>query len=348
MTQRAQSFLATVDISGKIQANTAPTTALAIIQEAIIPTTALFKRILSSLSRELQVIYRINKRTYSKAKYQEILADPQADPMVDFNVFNLDIVPTANAEMSSKMHRIQTAQLQMDQLPNVLQAGGNPSAILKDYFDAIGSQLMDQVFPEENNMTEQDRQIKNNMMQAQQQQAAAAKQTAEMLAREQDRLDAETRLKMQGIQGDQAKVQADMQLTAAQAEKARADAQATLIKSQSANAIDPYAARQQDLDHSLQVHRQQQLDKITSNIHMKDLEIKQMELQKTALEAELVREKVNSERVSQGIAVDKAEHSKQIIQQTADTTTQVKLEKAKKLATVNIISEEEFLKMISE
>lgn len=190
MQQRAQGFLSVVDISGKIQANTAPTTALAIIQEAIIPTTALFKRILSAESREFQILFRINQKTFPIEKYRKILDDPKADPMADFNFDSLDIIPTANAELSSKMHRIQTAMLEMEQIPLILQMGGNPAPIVKNFFDAIGSELVDQIFPEEGTMSPEEKQMQQNMLKAQEQANQIAQMQLQILEREQNRLDA--------------------------------------------------------------------------------------------------------------------------------------------------------------
>lgn len=192
MVERAKTFLAVVDISGKLQANTPPTTALAIIQEAIIPTTALFKRILSAESKEFQILFRINQRTFPKDKYQKILDEQDADPMVDFNIDTLDIIPTANAEMSSKMHRLQTAMLEMEQIPLILQMQGNPVPIVKNFFDAIGSELVDLIFPEEGSMSPADTQARNAMLEQQKIANELAQRQLQLLEREQKRLDAET------------------------------------------------------------------------------------------------------------------------------------------------------------
>lgn len=192
MVERAKGFLAVVDISGKLQANTPPTTALAIIQEAIIPTTALFKRILSAESKEFQILFRINQRTFPKDKYQKILDEEGADPMVDFNIDTLDIIPTANAEMSSKMHRLQTAMLEMEQIPLILQMQGNPVPIVKNFFDAIGSELVDLIFPEEGSLSPADTKARDAMLEQQKMANELAQRQLQLLEREQRRLDAET------------------------------------------------------------------------------------------------------------------------------------------------------------
>ncbi len=219
MQERSNGFLAVVDVSGKIQANTAPTTALAIIQEAIIPTTALFKRIIDAMSREFQILYRINQRTFPAKKYRMILDDEQADPQADFNYDGLDILPTANAEMASKMHRIQTAQLEMEQLPNILQAGGSPAPIIKNYFDAIGSTLIDEIFPDESSMSPQDKQMKTQMLQQQEQANKIAQQQLQLLEREQNRLDYETQKKADKIVADIKRIGTQMLVDVANAGK---------------------------------------------------------------------------------------------------------------------------------
>jgi chaperonin GroES len=153
MRNKGAEILVSTDVGSQITGQTAPLTALSIIQEGMISTSALFKRILDAESDEFQVLFRINQRTFPDDKYQAILDDPQADARADFNAEGLDIVPTANAEMSSKSHRIQVAGLELEMIPLVSQAGGNPVPIIKNYFEAIGSELMDQVFPEEGSMS---------------------------------------------------------------------------------------------------------------------------------------------------------------------------------------------------
>lgn len=247
MQQRAAGFLSVVDVSGKLQANTAPTTALAIIQEAIIPTTALFKRIISAESREFQVLFRINQRTFPKAKYQKILDDPAADPQVDFNFDSLDIIPTANAEMSSKMHRLQTAQLEMEQIPLILQMGGNPVPIVKNFFDAIGSELLDQIFPEEGSMSPADQKAREQMLKAQEQANQIAELQLQILTREQDRLDMKTAEEINKIKAEVKKLGAEMIETLANAMKLGEEAETESTK----NAVTIYTAQLENITSAL-------------------------------------------------------------------------------------------------
>jgi len=114
---KVKDIIQSTNIGDQLTAQTAPTTALAIIQEAMLPTSALFKRMLNAMSHEFQIIFRINQRVLDQEKYINILDDPEANVDQDFFMAGFDIVPTANAEMSTKMQRISTAQIELEQFP---------------------------------------------------------------------------------------------------------------------------------------------------------------------------------------------------------------------------------------
>jgi len=232
MQARGQQFLAVADVSGQINAQTAPTTALAIIQEGMIPTSALFKRILRAETNEFNVLLRLNQRTFDKAKYQMILDDPAADADADFGADGLDIVPTANAEMSSKMQRTQVAALQLDQFDRILQTGGNPVPVLKDYFENIGSDILEQIYPEEGSMSPAEQKQLEGMKQAQETANQIQQAQLDILKREQDRLDAETRGKLEKIGQEVKSMQVDILKTIATAMKTMEEAESENLKNQ--------------------------------------------------------------------------------------------------------------------
>lgn len=238
MLERGSQFLATVDVSGKIQANTAPTTALAIIQEAVVPTTALFQSIIDSETEEFRVLFRINKRTFPKDLYQQILASEEVDPQADFDDQMIVMEPTANAEMSSRLKRMQTAQIEMEALPTVVQAGGNPGPIVRGYFEAIGSQVTEEVFPEDqSSISEQDRAMMQQMQEQQQIQNQIAQQQLQLLQREQDRLDRDTEAKVAKARQEIKNMQAEIIETFSQAAWNVERAETEQLK----NRIDQYA-----------------------------------------------------------------------------------------------------------
>ena len=196
LENQARNFAAIVDASGQIQANTAPTTALAIIQENLISTSALLGRVLDAESDEFQILYRINQRFFDPQMYKMILDEPEADSKADFNNESMDIVPTATAEMSSKLQRIQVATVELEQFERILATGNNPMPILRNYFDAIGSQSTEEIFGEASNMTPQEKQQLEAMQQATEMQNQLKQEDlrikglqVDLLTREQDRLD---------------------------------------------------------------------------------------------------------------------------------------------------------------
>ena len=129
-----------------------------------------------------------------------ILDDPDVDAFRDFNSQVLDIVPTASAEMSSKLQRIQLASVELEQFDRVVQVGGNAKAILQNYFENIGTQNLPQIFPDPSTMSEQEKQQIAQLQQQQelgnqlaQAQVELQQLQVELLTREQDRLDAKAR-----------------------------------------------------------------------------------------------------------------------------------------------------------
>jgi chaperonin GroES len=232
MRMKGGEVLATSDIGNQVTAQTAPMTALAIIQEGMISTSALFKRILDAESNEFQILFRINGRTFDDLKYQTILDDPTANAQADFNAEGIDIIPTANAEMSSKMQRIQVAGLEMDVFDRVLQTGGNPVPIIKNYFESIGSTIMDQIYPDEGSMSPAELEQMKKMQEGQDLQNQIQQQQLQILQREQDRLDADTQAKIEKVGTEIEKLQADVIKTLADAAKSGEEAETESLNNQ--------------------------------------------------------------------------------------------------------------------
>ncbi len=272
---QGRDFIAGVDASGQIQSNTAPTTALAMVQEAMISTSALMGRVLDSMSEEFQVLFMLNRRFFDPEAYKKILDDPQADSKNDFNSEELDVVPTASAEMSSNLQRIQLATVQMEQWQTVLQVGGNPIPIIKGFFDAIGSQNVEQIFPEgDAAQTEEEKAQLDAMRQQQelsnelqQQQLEMTKLQVQLLTREQDRLDIDQQRKNADTASSIEERDANTDLKEAQTIKTLEEAETENL----ANQTDQYTQGLQIID------------------GMKDRVVKQIENLPTAIGAANVR-----------------------------------------------------------
>ena len=125
--------------------------------------------------------------------------------------------------MSSKLQRIQLATVELEAMPAVIQAGGNPMPIVKGFFERIGSDNVDEIFPEQ--PTDQQTQEIKSFREAQElenqinlQQLELTRLQTEILMREQDRLDADTQRKIDETSSKIKKDLAEIILTLEKAE----------------------------------------------------------------------------------------------------------------------------------
>jgi vacuolar-type H+-ATPase subunit I/STV1 len=146
-----------------------------------------------------------------------------------------DIVPTANAEMSTKMQRITTAQIELEQFPLVLQAGGNPVPLVKNFYEAIGSNLTDQLFPEESALPPEDKKRIEQMREAQELQNKINMLQLEILKREQDRLDDKTASELEVAQKEIEKMNSEIAKNFASALKTGEEAETEALQNQIAS-----------------------------------------------------------------------------------------------------------------
>lgn len=226
---QGRSFSANSDLG--IQSNTAPTTALAMIQEAQTPHTAHMSSIISSMGNEFKILFTLNRDYFDADEYVKIVGDEEAVFNDDFNTDGLNISCGANAEMSSRMQRMMLAEAEMAQFDRVVQAGGNASKLVKNYFSRIGSENTDEYFPNEAEMSPEDKQQVQAMQQQQkaandmqQQQTMLLQTQTEILKRGEDRKDAqfqvdkaETASKLATEQESREQMKAEILLTMEQA-----------------------------------------------------------------------------------------------------------------------------------
>jgi hypothetical protein len=178
----ARSFSANSDAGSQIQANTAPTTALAMLQESMIPHTAHMSMVIDSMSEEFGVLFQLNRAHLDSDKYKEIVGDDEAVFADDFNTDGLSVTCGANPEMSSKMQRMMLAQAELEQIDRVIQAGGNPLPIIKNYYKRIGSENLDEIFPNEAEMSPEEKAQMKAMQQQQEYANKLAEQQVQLMA----------------------------------------------------------------------------------------------------------------------------------------------------------------------
>ena len=166
-----------VNLQDMMSPNIPAASVLGMMQEGIIPTTALIGSVVDSMSKEFQILYKLNK-TYTDPETYRMVNRGQGEFEQDY-ALNLLIKPTANSKHSSQFQKIQLAQVQLEQVPLFLQAGLNVIPILKNYMEAIDSDIIDKVFSNEVPPEEQAR--LDEMKRVQEEQLAVAKQQTELL-----------------------------------------------------------------------------------------------------------------------------------------------------------------------
>jgi hypothetical protein len=246
----AGSFIATADAGGQIQSNTSPTTTLAIIQESMVQQTAHMGLIIDSMGDEFEILFNLNSEYLNDEEYRAVVGDDEASYADDFATDGLSIVCGANPEMSSRSQRMMLADAELAQIPLVMQAGGNPVAILKNWFNAIGSTNINEYFPNEAEMSPQDRASMQQMKAAQEQANALQEQQNKLqelqiglLSRAEDRKDAELQVTKQ-------KTLADVDKTIEQTQEVKANTLLTLEKAESEqvnNQLSIYTTRSEQL-----------------------------------------------------------------------------------------------------
>ena len=190
LKEETQALGTKTNIGDALSPNVPAISVLGMLQEGIISTSALISRVINAMSEEFEIIARLNAVYTDPVLYKQVTNDEQASYETDYNEQTIDIKPTANAQFSSQFQRIQLAQVQMEQVPLLLQAQANPLPVIRDFFDAIGSQVSDEVFAPPNQQdSEQLKQmqaLQEQQIAVQQQQAALMQAQVELANRQQD------------------------------------------------------------------------------------------------------------------------------------------------------------------
>ena len=147
------------------------------------------------------------------------------------------------------MQRIQVATLELGEFDRILQSGGNPVPVLENYFEAIGSTLIDRIFPDPGSMSPAEQQQLAQMQQAQQQANDLQALQLDILRREQDRLDMDSAserekraAEIRNLAADFVKTLSDALLTTEKAETEEIDNQINIYTTQLEAALQRFEA----------------------------------------------------------------------------------------------------------
>lgn len=239
MNAEANELTVKLDLKGVLAPNAPATTTLALIQESMMPTSAIMKRIIQSQSYEFKCLFQLNSMYIDPKEYKNVLNNPEASYEVDFNMRSFDIIPTANSEMSSKMQRLQQAEVMVGQAQVIGMMGGDVRPIYENWFDAIDADYMvNQVWPDPEQM---DAEQQKRMQEMQNKQ----RQEMQLLGIEIDHKEREVEVKEKLATADIALKNADMVSKLVGLKKTESETILNLEKAESEqvkNQIDMYTA----------------------------------------------------------------------------------------------------------
>ena len=215
MVQSSQELSASADLTKALGANAPATTTLALVQEQQQSAGAIILRIYRAMSAEFKKLFVLNSKFLDPAEYQEILDDQEANFESDFDLRKMNIVPVANPEISSKIQRIQQAEAELSKAELVSIAGGNIQPLVKGFFESIGSQNVEEIFPEEDAQMRLQRLLSENpdlqqliMGETERMDMLAAAQ-ADALEREEERADLKATTEADKVHAETKKIEAD-------------------------------------------------------------------------------------------------------------------------------------------
>lgn len=156
MVADAKETIAITDLVSAVGANAPATTMLGLIQEQLMPVTALILRIYRAEKEEFIKLYKLNAKFTDPEEYIKILDEEEADFTQDYDVRTLDIMPAANPEMTSKIQNFIQSQVLLDEFDRILQLGGNPIPIMEDLLENLGVDAQE-IFPEESEDQQKER-----------------------------------------------------------------------------------------------------------------------------------------------------------------------------------------------
>lgn len=133
----------------KVLANNAPaTTTLALLQKESQSSTSIMRRVYRSMTEEFKKMAELIGEFGDPEDYFLVLDDPQADFESDFALDQINFVPVANPEMSTRIERVKSAEVQMGFIPQIVEAGGQSQPVVINFLEALGVENVDQIFPE--------------------------------------------------------------------------------------------------------------------------------------------------------------------------------------------------------
>ncbi len=235
MIGAAQELSASADLTQALGANAPATTTLALVQEQQQSAGAIILRIYRAMGAEFRKLFVLNSKFIDPAEYQEVLDDREANFESDFNIRNMNIVPVANPEISSKIQRIQQAQAELSQIELVSAAGGDIRVIIKRFYEAIGTQNVGEIFPDLQPQEQLQKLLSENP------------ELQELIMGEQERMDLMAASQADAVEREQERLDLDAAMSADKT-------QSEIKKNESATILNLEKAETEDLNNSISTY----------------------------------------------------------------------------------------------
>jgi len=125
-------------------------TTLALIEQGLQVFTAIYKRVYLGLKGEFKILFgNIGKYAdeAAQAAYMELLDDPAADLLKDFNAADMDICPVSDPSSVTRMQRMARAQFLLSTVETLQAVGGDVREVLRRVYEAADVDDIDKILP---------------------------------------------------------------------------------------------------------------------------------------------------------------------------------------------------------
>lgn len=125
-------------------------TTLALIEQGLQVFTAIYKRVYLGLKCEFRLLFdnvAANADEALQAEYIELLDDPAANLVQDFNGRDMDIAPVSDPTSVTRLQKMARAQFLMSTMETLLAVGGDAREVLRRVYEAADVDDIDKILP---------------------------------------------------------------------------------------------------------------------------------------------------------------------------------------------------------
>ena len=130
-------------LTGSQDSQTAPTTALALIEQGQKVFTAIYKRVHRAFGEELRILFSLNRDYLDQEQYFALTDEPMQVTQEDYQDKDLDVVPVSDPSAVNDMQKMAKAQVLMMHKEDPLV---NQMEIRKRSFEAAGIENIPELF----------------------------------------------------------------------------------------------------------------------------------------------------------------------------------------------------------